>query len=81
MADLMEDCTDFTWSGAKAAHAGLCCEFERGTITWNDTAKIDRIRRAHAPKHVNYSAKSWQKSSDTGRKPWFCKLFQRSSVA
>ena len=52
MADLMEDCTDFTWSRAKAAHAVLCCEFERGTVTWDDTVKIDRIRRAHTQKHV-----------------------------
>ena len=32
--DLMEDATDFSWQGAKAAHAVLCCELERGTVSW-----------------------------------------------
>ena len=30
LGDLMEDATDFTWQGAKAAHAVLLCEMERG---------------------------------------------------
>ena len=30
MGELMEDATDFSWQGAKAAHAVLLCEFERG---------------------------------------------------
>ena len=81
MADLMEDCTDFTWSGAKAAHAVLCCEFERGTVTWDDTAKIDRIRRAHAQKHVRQFERSWSKSNEAGRKPWFCKPFQTNACS
>ena len=46
--DLMEDATDFAWSSAKAAHAVLLCEMERGTVCWSDTNRIDRIRRAHA---------------------------------
>ena len=45
MSELMEDATDFTWQGAKAAHAVLLCEIERGTVTWEDTHRIDRIRR------------------------------------
>ena len=81
MAELMEDCTDFSWSGAKAAHAVLCCEFERGMVTWDDTAKIDRIRRAHAQKPVQHYGKSWSKSNDTGRKPWFCKPFQSNTCS
>ena len=51
MSDLMEDTTDFSWQGAKAAHAVLCCELERGTVTWDQTDCRDRIRRAHAQKH------------------------------
>ena len=31
----------------------LLCEFERGGANWEDTARIDRIRRAHAQKHVS----------------------------
>ena len=33
LGDLMEDDTDFSWQGAKAAHAVLPCEMERGTVT------------------------------------------------
>ena len=60
MSDLMEDATDFSWVSAKAAHAVLLCEMERGTVCWSDTSRIDWIRRAHAQK----------------QKPWFCKLYQ-----
>ena len=79
MADLMEDATDFSWTGAKAAHAVLCCELERGTVTWNDTTRIDRIHHAHAQKHVGQYSKTWLKSGEVGRKPWFCKAFQSNS--
>ena len=48
LSDLMEDATDFSWQGAKAAHAVLLCEMERGSVTWEDQDRIDRIRRAHA---------------------------------
>ena len=54
----MEDAIDFTWQGAKAAHAVLLCEFERGSVNWEDTAGIDRIHRAHAQKHVSVT-KQW----------------------
>ena len=51
--DLMEDAGDFAWSSAKASHAVLLCEIERGTVEWLDTQCIDRIRHAHAQKHSN----------------------------
>ena len=53
LSDLMEDATDFSWQGAKAAHAVLLCEMERGTVTWEDQERIERIRRAHAQKHIS----------------------------
>ena len=56
----MEDTTDFMWQGAKAAHAVMLCKFERGSVNWEDTARIDRIRREHAQKHVNVT-KQWGK--------------------
>ena len=37
MADLMEDASDFCWANAKASHAVLLCEMERGTVWWTDT--------------------------------------------
>ena len=48
LGDLMEDATDFSWQGAKAAHAVLLCEMERGSFQWKDLDHIDHIRRAHA---------------------------------
>ena len=75
LGDLMEDATDFTWQGAKAAHAVLMCEMERGSVKWEDTDRIDRIRRAHAQKHAPARG-GWAKLSDPGKKPWFCKNFQ-----
>ena len=33
LGDLMEDVTEFSWQGAKAAHAILLCEMERGSLT------------------------------------------------
>ena len=44
----MKDATHFTWSNAKAAHAVLLCEMERGVLDWSHTSRIERIRRAHA---------------------------------
>ena len=61
MSDLMEDVTDYNWQNAKAAHAVLCCEFEHGTVSWEDTDRIDHIRRAHAQRHTISNSKSWSK--------------------
>ena len=60
MGELMEDATDFFVAGAKAAHAVLLCQLEKGPTNWEDTARIDRIHRAHAQKHVNVT-KQWKK--------------------
>ena len=53
LGDIMEDTSDFSWVSAKASHAVLLCEMERGQVVWSDTSRIDRIRRAHAQKHQN----------------------------
>ena len=62
MGELMEDATDFSWQGAKPAHAVLLCEMEHGKVTWEDQGRIDRIHRAYAQKHVGSSKPSWQKA-------------------
>ena len=50
---LLEDAQDFSWSAAKASHAVLLCRKEQGEISgWSDFDKIDRIRCAHAQRHV-----------------------------
>ena len=47
MSDLMDDTQDFGWNPAKASHTVLLCSMEEGKISWQDTSKIDRIRRTH----------------------------------
>ena len=80
LIDIMADANDFLWQNAKAAHAVLLCDMERGAVTWDNSDKIDRIRRAHAQRHTQNS-KSWAKTSEQGnmKKPWFCKPFQNGS--
>ena len=56
---LMEDATVFLWQGAKAAHAVLLCEMERGSLQWENGDRIDRICRAHAQKHVPANRSNW----------------------
>ena len=58
LADLMEDATYFSWQGAKASHAVLFCEMERGALQWEDGDWIDRIWRDHAQKHISASKSS-----------------------
>ena len=55
----MEDATDFSWHGAKAAHAVLLCEMERGSLQWEDTNQLDRIQRAHAQKPIPVNKPNW----------------------
>ena len=76
LCDLMEDANDFSWASAKASHAVLLCEMERGTLEWSNTDRIDRIRRAHAQRHSISSKQNWVRNQDFQRKPWFCKSYQ-----
>ena len=59
LGDLMEDATDFTWQGAKAAHAVLLCEMERGVIAISGYRQVRRIRRAHAQKRIPANKPNW----------------------
>ena len=59
LGDIMEDASDFSWQSAKASHAVLLCEMERGKVTWLDTTRIDRMRRAYAQKHQNNGRQNW----------------------
>ena len=76
LGDIMEDASDFSWLSAKASHAVLLCEMERGQVVWSDTNRIDRIRRAHAQKHQ--SRQNWG-SRQPEKRPWFCKNYQTGS--
>ena len=74
LTELMEDAQDFSWTSAKASHAVLLCRMEEGRVDWNDTAKIERIRRANAQRsqtqHSNQQT-SWNKD-----KALICKFYQ-----
>ena len=48
--------------GAKPTHAVLLGEMERGSLRWEDTGRIDRVRRAHAQKHVPSSKQNWARA-------------------
>ena len=63
LTDIMADATDFSWQNAKAAHAVLLCDLERGAVTWDNSDKIDRIRRVHAQRH-SQNSKPWAKTSE-----------------
>ena len=39
----MENATDFSGQGAKAANAVLLCEMDHDKLTWEDQGRMDRI--------------------------------------
>ena len=51
--NIMEDVSDFSWGAAKASHAISLTNMEADCLKWTDTDTLDRIRRAHAQRHVN----------------------------
>ena len=48
LTEIMQDSHDFSWNSAKGVHTVLLCQMEEGHIRWDETQKLDRIRRAHA---------------------------------
>ena len=82
LSDIMEDSHDFGWGAAKGAHAVLLCKMEEGRLNWQETNKIDRIRRAHAHKIQNpaIGTNTSRHTSDKGQ-PTPCKFFQKSSCS
>ena len=78
ISDLMDDAHDFGWNPAKASHAVLLCRMEEGKVAWQDTAKIDRIRRSHAQRASNAQSGTTlasKKSADGNP----CKFYQNLS--
>ena len=54
LINLLEDANDFSCASAKTSHAVLLCRMEQGeVVSWADVDKIDRIRRAHAQRHIS----------------------------
>ena len=75
LAELMEDSHDFGWQSAKGSHAVLLCRMEDNKIQWQDTQKIDRLRRVHAQR----MAPTPQTKRITAKGPLVCKFYQRGS--
>ena len=78
MCDLMEDAQDFSWASAKASHAVLLCRMEEGRLEWEQTAKIDRIRRANAQKMTGNGVQYNQNPKDKGMP---CRYYQSGSCS
>ena len=74
----MEVVSHISSVSTKACQAVFLCEMERGKVTWTDTARIDRIRRAHQQKHQNKS--NWG-SKFIEKRPWFSKNFQTGNCS
>ena len=71
LINLLEDSTDLSWASAKASHAVLLCRMEQGEIkSWAETEKIDRVRRAHAQRHLpasDGSSRNGEKTHGSGK--------------
>ena len=83
MGNLMEDTSDFSWEAAKASHAILLTNMEGDRIKWGDTDKTDRIRRAHARRHITTQGsvtRAFKKSKTSSSKNGLiCKYFQEGT--
>ena len=85
LANLMEDASDFSWGSAKACHAILLTNMEADRVSWVETDKVDRFRRAHAQRHatgVQTSAtRSVSKKPNTtyNKGSMICKYFQEGT--
>ena len=78
VADLMEDCHDFGWQSAKGAHAVVLCHMEENKVSWEETNKLDRLRRVHAQRKQNPNVSLGRKfkSKDKGVP---CRFYQKGT--
>ena len=81
LSDIMEDSHDFGWASAKGSHAILLCKMEEGRITWEETNKIDRVRRAYAHRSTSQpqGAHSKKVASKDNSAP--CRYYQKNSCS
>ena len=80
--NLLDVATDFSRASAKASHEDLLCCMEQGEIAgWDQTKKIDRVRRAHAQRHVvgQGSAQRVQDQGSTGSRVFPCIYFNKAA--
>ena len=82
LAEIMEDSLDFGFSAAKGSHAVLLCRMEEGRITWNETHKIDRVRRAYAHRSTSQSQNSnVKKKSSIKDASMPCRYFKKNACS
>ena len=79
---LLDDSNDFSWAAAKASHAVLLCRMEQGEISgYTQTDLVDRVRRAHAQRHVTHNAanstQNFKNSKTTKSMP--CNFYNQGS--
>ena len=68
--NLLEDANDFSWASTKASHAVFLCQMEQGEVVgWSDVEKIDRIRRAHAQRHISQQSAQGKAHEKNGKQP------------
>ena len=83
LISLLDDANDFSWSAAKACHAVLLCRMEQGEIKdFTQTEAIERIRRAHAQRHVAQNSQTYNKNSsrrDKNIKSMPCQFFNQGT--
>ena len=83
LISLLDDANDFSWSAAKACHAVLLCRMEQGEIKdFTQTEAIDRVRRAHAQRHVTQSSQIHNKNAsrrDKNIKSMPCQFFNQGT--
>ena len=82
LSEIMEDSHNFGWSAAKGSYVVLLCKMEEGRITWDETHKIDRVRRAYAHRSTSSSQAS-HANKKLGNKDQSmpCRYFQKNSCS
>ena len=81
LADIMEDSHDFGWASAKGSHAVLLCKMEEGRITWDETNKIDRVRRAYAHRSTSQPQGAHNKKVASKDNSTPCRYYQKNSCS
>ena len=80
----LDDFQDFSWAAAKASHGVLLCRMERGEIEdYSKIDKIDRIRRAHAQRHIQNNAQKFANSYNkkSGQKSMPCTYYNQNTCS
>ena len=83
LISLLDDANDFSLSAAKACHAVLLCRMGQGEIKdFTQNEAIDRVRRAHAQRHVIQNSQNQGKNSsrrDKNVKSMPCQFFNQGT--